>query len=533
MSHFWTGSMIAALVLLAGCNGSQNTTGNSSANTGNKTSTASSEGKVDKKTDPKDELPPVKPLLEGWEKPAVAFILSSEENGYLEPCGCSETQSGGMARRADLFAQLEAKNWPLVPLANGNYLKRARQQSRLKYDAILDSLATLNYFATGIGPADLDLGFEKLLERGTLNQTASEEGEAANTFLSSNVILYDPGIGVPDRTKSFEMNGVKIGVTSVIGETVQSQMLKSSSQDVKILPVAESLPKAVEELKAAGNDINILLSFSEPEESQKLLEQFPIFNVVLTAKGPEDPDPRAIPVGENGQLMLKVGQKGKHVGVLGYYPDSPDQKFKWELVNLDNRRFKNDPRMREHMANYQQNLVFENFAKNEPAITHTSGNTFVGAKSCKKCHTKAYAKWKDSKHAHAFETLISGRKGQEKEWVPRTHDPECLACHVTGWEPQDVLRFNSGFVSEKETPDLKGQQCENCHGPASQHVDLELQWEKDRKSVQNSLLMESRKNMHINKPDAEKVCAKCHDHENSPKFDFEKYWKQIEHPFRD
>ncbi|MEZ6047889.1 MAG: hypothetical protein R3C11_20405 [Planctomycetaceae bacterium] len=59
------------------------------------------------------ERPP-QPILEGWEKPAVAFVLSGEQNGYLEPCGCSETQSGGMARRADLFAQIKAKEWPLT-----------------------------------------------------------------------------------------------------------------------------------------------------------------------------------------------------------------------------------------------------------------------------------------------------------------------------------------------------------------------------------------------------------------------------------
>src|SRR5690606_26253189 len=44
----------------------------------------------------------IRPLLEGWEPPKVALMLSGEMLGYLEPCGCSLTQSGGLERRGDL-----------------------------------------------------------------------------------------------------------------------------------------------------------------------------------------------------------------------------------------------------------------------------------------------------------------------------------------------------------------------------------------------------------------------------------------------
>jgi hypothetical protein len=41
----------------------------------------------------------------------------------------------------------------------------------------------------------------------------------------------------------------------------------------------------------------------------------------------------------------------------------------------------------------------------------------------------------------------------------------------------------------------------------------------------------SRKAVHVSKANAEKkVCLKCHDFDNSPKFDFEKYWPEIAHP---
>ncbi len=44
------------------------------------------------------------------------------------------------------------------------------------------------------------------------------------------------------------------------------------------------------------------------------------------------------------------------------------------------------------------------------------------------------------------------------------YDAECVTCHTTGFE------YNSGWHSEAETPYLEGNQCENCHGPASKHL---------------------------------------------------------------
>jgi len=56
---------------------------------------------------------------------------------------------------------------------------------------------------------------------------------------------------------------------------------------------------------------------------------------------------------------------------------------------------------------------------------------------------------------------------------PRHFDPECLSCHVTGWEPQKYFPYESGIENLKETPDLVGNGCENCHGPADSHAAAE------------------------------------------------------------
>jgi hypothetical protein len=229
-------------------------------------------------------------------------------------------------------------------------------------------------------------------------------------------------------------------------------------------------------------------------------------------------------------LILQVGEKGKNVGVVGVYPDATP-KLKFELVNLDKQRFQEDEAMRDVMREYQQMLQDLDVIGNSIPVGHPRETEFVGADACKSCHTLAYGVWVKSGHAHGVESLLKGGEDYAGDWIPRIHDPECIACHTAGWDPKRILRYKSGFVSIEKTPHLTGQQCENCHGPASRHVALETAWEKARATVNVDELAAARKAQHLDKDTAEKnVCSKCHDLDNSPKFNFEEYWEKIKHP---
>src|SRR5262249_4837230 len=92
------------------------------------------------------------------------------------------------------------------------------------------------------------------------------------------------------------------------------------------------------------------------------------------------------------------------------------------------------------------------------------------------------------------------------------YDAECITCHTTGFE------YHSGWRSEAETPHLKGNQCENCHGPGSKHI-AEPDNAEYRKAMK--LTIEQAENHHF--------CITCHDGDNSPKFDFDTYYSKIDH----
>lgn len=471
------------------------------------------------------------PLLDGWEKPALAIVLTGEQHGYLEPCGCSLTQSGGLARRADLFRQIEERGWPVTAFDLGGTLKRSRIQSQYKFQTLLAALKDMHYQGLGMGPEELRLGPAQLLASHVQNP---EHPEKSLAFLGANVTFFGvPDLeGAPERLKIVEIGGVKVGVTSVLGTSFKNDIVPQGAEsDITIESPEKVLPQVIEELDQAQPDVRILLSHASLSESQHLAAKFPGFDIVLSAGGAEDPSGEPQKIGET--LLWTVGRKGKYAGVVGFYPDA-DERFRFELVNLDMHRFHESPRMHEHMQTYQDLLKEVQLAAEELPISHPTGATFVGAEKCGECHTKAYGVWKTTRHAHAFESLKIGRKGQEENWISRIYDPECLACHVTGWHSQDVLRYESGYISEEETPHLLGQQCENCHGPGSRHVELEWQWRENRGQVDRERLLGERKAMHLTKEIAKKqVCYRCHDLDNSPNFEFETYWEKVKHPFRD
>ena len=122
---------------------------------------------------------------------------------------------------------------------------------------------------------------------------------------------------------------------------------------------------------------------------------------------------------------------------------------------------------------------------------------YIGNRKCRLCHFEYFKEWEKDPHANAFTRL-----GRMK------NNPYCLKCHTTGY------RGPQGFVSEKITPELRGVQCEACHGPGSRH--------KDNPNNKGALPIGR-------KIDYETVCIKCHDRNWTPEFNYENYRKRIEH----
>lgn len=458
-------------------------------------------------------IPDVIDFCADWPQPAVTLAVTGQMHGYLEPCGCSEPQYGGIARRAALLSQIAERDWPVVPLDLGGTLRRTRQQSQHKFQTLMAALRDMKYKAMAVGLEELRLGPALLLSQYVPDENNPDD---SLDFLAANVVLFgDPNLGIPRTHKIVRAGSLKIGVTAVFGDALKSQLPNLNSGEVEITNPTAAIKQASAALQAESADLLVLLSHGTTTEAAALAKQHPEFQLILTTGTREEPltdNPATI----GSTTVVQVGHKGKYVGVVGWYPDDTESPFRFEMVRLDGKRFKDSPAMLDHMRSYQDILEFANLAESEPSLQHLSGAEFVGADRCAECHQKATAKWKTTGHATAFDSLRTGRRG-----IPRIHDPECLSCHVTGWHAQDVYRYDSGWISESQTKHLAGNQCENCHGPGSRHIEL----------IESGDTEQARTLMKVTKEQArDKLCVTCHDLDNSPDFDFDTYWPKIAHP---
>lgn len=498
---------ICAMLIVAGCNDGSNT---DDSRAGNQPETFRSE-----------------PIWESWQKPQLALMLTTEMHGYFEPCGCTSNQLGGMSRRADLLAKMTDAGWIVRGLDVGGLARRSVLQAQIKFETTLAALRALSYVAIGIGPEELRLDPDFLLSQHII------EDESSLAFLSANLVFYDaPDIGTPQQSKIVEAGNIKLGVTSVLSKQLKTEVLPHPVVSWK--EPADVLPRILEGFREQGVNLRVLLSQGTPEEAEEYARQFPEFDVILTAEGIGDPNPGDPPKKVGNTLIISAGRKGKYVGVLGVYPEEAEQRFRYQLVSLEEKDFDDAQAMVDLMQSYQTRLKDEEVVlKDGISSPHPSGSTFVGADACGECHTKAFAKWKETPHAHALESLdpTHKHKGFERlHGVNRTYDPECLACHVAGWDPTEYIRYKSGFLNREfaQTDEektlhkmLAGTQCENCHGPGSRHIALIEAGESEA----------ARELVRVTKAQAEKgLCERCHDSDNSPKFEFDKYWKLVEHP---
>lgn len=472
------------------------------------------------------------PIFVDWPKPDLAILISGELDGYIEPCGCTglENQLGGLKRRHTLIKQLQEQGWPLVRVDAGGLVRRRGVQSEIKYRFAMESLVELGYDAVALGASDLQLG-----NIDAVAAALSNLDPATNPVVSANVGVYgldeSVEVGMTRRFRVVEAGGKRIGVTSVLG--VKHQAALQGMSEVATISAAEGLAKVAPELAAQKCDIQILLVHGHPSEAAELAKQFPQFQIVVTASGAEEPLGQPRKTAGSNTLFVEPGHKGKYVVVLGIYNDPPQVRY--QRVPLD-ARFPDSPEMHAKLTAYQQELetmTLEYLGLR--GTTHPDGD-FAGSAACADCHTKAWEAFEKTPHHHATETLV-------KIDPPRHFDPECLSCHVTGWNPQEYLPYKSGYEGLTATPDLVGNGCENCHGPAAAHVKVESGEVDVPAAQQESLRAALRKRIVPNEGnkdgqvfDGGKVvqnCIQCHDTDNSPDFDFQEYWPKVKHEGKD
>ena len=118
-----------------------------------------------------------------------------------------------------------------------------------------------------------------------------------------------------------------------------------------------------------------------------------------------------------------------------------------------------------------------------------SGGTYMGAYVCELCHSgglvaeNVYVPWSQTPHASFFARAIDGKESDH-------YGKNCISCHTVGydantnavnggfddvakqlgWTFPTVLTNGNWAAMPGELQNLANIQCENCHGPGSEHA---------------------------------------------------------------
>ncbi len=505
----WAGLALSVAVLAyVGCTSSPPNGPEAASPTGGKTAGGTAPGKSADASSGSDTK-----LLANLGNPSAVLVVSGEMDGYLEPCGCTEGQVGGLLRRYDFFERLHKQGVATAQVDLGSLTKDpagARggfEQAKMKFDYAIKALKLLDYNAIAMSAEDLKVGVLEALGMFSSNLGDKPRIVVANvTAPAGYESLFQKSFVVP-------VGQVKVGVTAVI-DPEALQALNDPDKDIVTAGLkrpSDALPAVLADLEPK-TDYQVLMVQGPPKMARSLAEAYPGFDIVVSRSEYDDVLKQEAELLNGGKTQLiQVGRKGKFVGVFGLYPRDATRP-PYAVVPLGTRYNGPATPMKQlieddYRDNLRQSQVVENIPRRDYIASNgASGATFVGAENCKACHRATFAKWYSTDHAKAYESLMHDKKPKV------VYDAECVTCHTTGFE------FNSGWVSAEKTPYLKGNQCENCHGPGSKHIA-----EPDNREFRAAMALTPEK------AEKNRVCLSCHDSDNSPHFDMAKYYPKVAH----
>ncbi|GEM_PF-2158303 len=196
---------------------------------------------------------------------------------------------------------------------------------------------------------------------------------------------------------------------------------------------------------------------------------------------------------EKNRYFLRISRFGLYLPVIFFKKKGSDiQVVKLAKIPLNNRIEKDEEV--EKLNKKWKEIRKEEVEEMKKKLAKKSRNIkkLPTSEKCKSCHFQQYLKWKRTKHSKAMETLVSLKK--EKDF-------RCVSCHTTRYGKP------GGFQSIEATKELANIHCVECH-------DVNM---KDH-AVSGKAITYKEQN-----------CRRCHTNDQSPEFDYKKYWEKIKH----
>jgi hypothetical protein len=498
------------------------------------------------------------------EVPTFDLLAFGRQQGQIAPCGCTSDPLGGLDFAMGYLQTQSTKASRLVvepgsllfPDPNGPYAVKERAawaQAQERASLLHQSLLALgDDLAVGLGPTDYEspdrAGFAKKWPLPRLLSNAKDPSSA---------------VEIMRRHVSAE------GIESVVAAVVDPSWAGKTAGFPAVVDPKIALDGLFAKIEPSV-DLRVLIVEGPRELALSLVDAHPELDVVIAADHAHDPDAGRLgqaPILRAKTWVLTPGEQAQTLSHLRIYlppavqnrlrePGSDGlpsaetwqviasasqnrgaaerlrerlEKFKSdpaadpsfikkmeaELANLSDEggrpagdklavrieqvkvscRLPSDPAVKSKLKAYDQWVSTENakrFAGVFAPKTKAGQAHYVGREACSECHEEAVAFWQTTVHAKAYATLVEDNK---------EYDLACVGCHVTGFR-------QPGGSEVVENLKLRDVQCEQCHGPASKHVESQ-----DSSDVLLQTPVET--------------CLECHTPEHSDTFELTAYMRDI------
>ncbi len=354
---------------------------------------------------------------------------------------------------------------------------------------MMEMLSELSPDVCAVQSMDLYFGLERLQQFGLDHNLP---------FYCSNLAGED-GKAIFPGSKVYEFDGKKFGILVVTDPGLQHST-RDMPEGLAFTDPMPALLDGVSSLKSQGCDAIVLLYGGRRQQVTERLND--IQDVDLILFGNASISQRVPTETESGVPIYTAASRGKDFGEieLKLKDDGSVEVSPIKIHELD-KVYPEDPIIRALLDVYNEEAderkkrakLVKQIA--EEYSTTAVPDTYIGSNICARCHMQEYEAFEKTSHADAMVSL-------EDEY--QEANPECIGCHVTGWE------ISGGYGINNRTSDmLKHVQCEACHGYGTSHY---------RGNAGENVMV-----------DAKASCVKCHDAENSPGFNYDEYWKKIAH----
>lgn len=389
-----------------------------------------------------------------------------DTSGYLETCGCSAHQLGGLTRRAAKLAGLRAKQ-PVLALEGAHIVEDAGGFQLYKGETIVQALNLMQYGALVLGVREAQQGAAGLRE---LTAQAKFPCVCAN-------LLVD-GQPWPAPSAVVEVAGARVGITGVSQPEYVSFKLP---EGVGFSDPAQALGEALRDLRGKA-DLRVVCLEGEETWIEGMLAQFRD-QAELFLTGDRDPA-TANYMFTSDPPRLNNWSLGKYLGLVTVDPLGTGFSFSGTNLPIEDT-LTQDAAVKNLLDNVYRPQLKERFFSQ---FKQDLSQVYLPPDYCADCHKKEYDAYMQSRHAGALNTL---------DGVGQLYNPDCMKCHV---------------VYDAKLDELHALNCVSCHSNITvDHVDAAL-------------------NGKVQPPNPAVAaytyewCAQCHDEQNS--LPFREHWPQ-------